>query len=71
MKHIQVLDCTLRDGSYCNDCRFGFENQRKITEGLVKAGVDIVECGFLIVDVGHNPDVTRFSTLDRFAKILP
>ena len=30
MKRIQILDCTLRDGGYCNNCCFGFENEKKI-----------------------------------------
>ena len=29
MKKIQVLDCTLRDGGYCNDCRFEYNNIKK------------------------------------------
>ena len=43
MSKIQVLDCTLRDGGYCNNCRFGFENERKIVHGLVEANIDIIE----------------------------
>ena len=30
MSKIQVLDCTLRDGGYCNNCRFGFDNYREL-----------------------------------------
>ena len=30
MNQIQVLDCTLRDGGYCNDCHFGFKNEKKL-----------------------------------------
>ena len=47
MKNIKILDCTLRDGGYCNEWLFGRENTIKIIDGLVKAGIDIVECGFL------------------------
>ena len=47
MKNIRVLDCTLRDGGYCNDCHFGFHNQQYLVNSLLEAGVDIVECGFL------------------------
>lgn len=71
MNHIQVLDCTLRDGGYCNDCRFGFENQKKITGRLVEANIDIIECGFLMNTVEYEPDVTRFTALDQVAKIIP
>ena len=71
MNKIQVLDCTLRDGGYCNDCRFGFENEKKIVHGLVEANVDIIECGFLMNTVEYDKDVTRFSSLDEVAKIIP
>ena len=71
MNKIQVLDCTLRDGGYCNDCRFGFENEKKIVHGLVEANVDIIECGFLMNTVEYDQDVTRFTSLDEVAKIIP
>ena len=47
MSTIRLLDCTLRDGGYVNDWKFGFENIRDIVESLVQAGTDIVEVGFL------------------------
>lgn len=71
MNKIQVLDCTLRDGGYCNKCRFGFENEKKIVHGLVEANVDIIECGFLMNTVEYDEDVTRFTSLDEVAKIIP
>lgn len=71
MNKIQVLDCTLRDGGYCNNCRFGFENEKKIVHGLVEANVDIIECGFLMNTVEYDEDVTRFTSLDEVAKIIP
>ena len=39
MKEVRVLDCTLRDGGYCNDCQFGFRNARYLVDSLVQAGV--------------------------------
>lgn len=71
MNKIQVLDCTLRDGGYCNDCRFGFENEKKIVSGLVEANIDIVECGFLMNTVEYDKDVTVFTSIDEVAKIIP
>lgn len=47
MKHIQLLDCTLRDGGYINDWQFGHEDMISVVERLVGAGVDIIEVGFL------------------------
>lgn len=46
MSKIQLLDCTLRDGGYINNFRFGKYAIRKILQQLTHAGLDIVECGF-------------------------
>lgn len=47
MKNISLLDCTLRDGGYVNDWRFGYSNIVSLFERLVDAKVDIIEVGFL------------------------
>ena len=47
MKDIKLLDCTLRDGGYVNDWRFGRTNIVSIFERLVDANVDIIEVGFI------------------------
>lgn len=47
MKKIQLLDCTLRDGGYVNDWRFGYTNIVCVFERLIDANVDIIEVGFL------------------------
>ena len=47
MKNINLLDCTLRDGGYLNDWKFGQSNLISIFERLVDSGVDIIEIGFL------------------------
>ena len=71
MSKIQVLDCTLRDGGYCNECNFGFENEKKIVQGLVDANIDIIECGFLINSTEYDEDKTKFTSLNEAAKIIP
>lgn len=47
MNNIKLLDCTLRDGGYVNDWKFGNTNLISIFERLVDSGVDIIEIGFL------------------------
>lgn len=47
MSRIRLLDCTLRDGGYVNDWRFGQTNIVSIFERLVDSKVDIIEIGFL------------------------
>ena len=71
MSRVRVLDCTLRDGGYCNDCRFGLANSRYLVDCLVQAGVDIIECGFLTQKKPYEEDYTRFNTLEQAARLLP
>lgn len=47
MDRISLLDCTLRDGGYVNDWRFGQDHLVSIFERLVDSRVDIIEIGFL------------------------
>lgn len=44
---IQILDCTLRDGSHINDGNFGREKIIEIITGLVESNIDIIEVGLL------------------------
>ena len=46
MNHAMVLDCTLRDGAYLLDKKFGDSNIQGIIDGLMKARIDIIEIGF-------------------------
>lgn len=71
MKTIQVLDCTLRDGGYCNKWQFGYLNTKKIIAGLCEANVDIVECGFLTNKVVYDNNVTKFTTIDQINDFMP
>lgn len=71
MAGIRVLDCTLRDGGYCNEWRFGFSNAAKIAKSLVDAGIDIIECGFLTDRVKYNPDITKFTDIKQVSRIIP
>ena len=71
MNKVHVLDCTLRDGGYCNEWQFGFENAKEITVGLTEANVEIIECGFITNKVQYNPDVTRYASLEQIAKVIP
>ncbi len=47
MRTISLLDCTLRDGGYVNDWKFGHNNIVSIFERLVASGVDFIEIGFI------------------------
>lgn len=71
MNEIKLLDCTLRDGGYCNDCNFGFENAKKIVRSLLEANIDIIECGFLTSNIEYDREHTRFTSLNQVAKLIP
>lgn len=71
MNTVHVLDCTLRDGGYCNQWKFGFDNIKRITAGLVESGIDIIECGFITDKVNYNPQVTKFNTIEQLSKVIP
>lgn len=71
MNHIKVLDCTLRDGGYCNDWRFGEENIQKIIKSLIEANIDIIECGYISQKQTENIDRTQFVSISQMSQILP
>ena len=70
MNRIQILDCTLRDGGYVNDFRFGKKGIRKIISQLTLAGLDIVECGFL-EDGEYDDETSIYNTVEQIAPLLP
>ncbi len=47
MKRLKLLDCTLRDGGYINDWRFGEENIRNTIRELESSGAEILDLGFI------------------------
>ena len=44
---IQISDCSLRDGGYVGNKNFSSEFIKGIIDGLVRAGIDYIETGFL------------------------
>lgn len=69
MSQISILDCTLRDGGYVNNWAFGKDAISGITKGLEKAGVDIIELGFLR-NVQKDVDRTAFSTINDVNELI-
>lgn len=59
MSKILLLDCTLRDGGYVNDWRFGERGIPEIAGALATARADCVEIGFLTTE-DAVPGRTRF-----------
>ncbi len=70
MANIRLLDCTLRDGGYINDWKFGYHTIRSILRKLVDSQVDYAEVGFLR-DCVYDRDRTLFNSCGEIAPILP
>lgn len=69
MGRIQLLDCTLRDGGYINDWRFGESAIKDITDKMVQSGVDIVEIGFL-KNEPYQKDRCVFNSMEQVKKVI-
>ena len=46
-KKVKLLDCTLRDGAYINNSKFGAPAIKGIIKKMQDADIDIIECGWL------------------------
>lgn len=57
MSNFKLLDCTLRDGGYINDWKFGHNTLINIFERVTSAGIDLIEVGFL--DQRHDFNINR------------
>lgn len=68
---LKLLDCTLRDGGYVNEWKWGFEKTRNIINLLVKSHTDIVEVGFLRNVDGYNPEITVCNHIEELNRLLP
>ncbi len=66
--NIRILDCTLRDGGYCNNWKFEKKNIVKIIHNLSEAGIDIIECGFLTDHTPHDNNITKHDKLEEFSQ---
>lgn len=70
MNHAKLLDCTLRDGAYLLDKKFGDETIHGIVDGLVKARVDYIEVGFF-QDDGFGDGKTVFKNSADAKRFIP
>ena len=70
VKHTKLLDCTLRDGAYLLDKRFGDDIIKGIIRGLVKAKVDYIEIGFF-QDDGFGEGKTVFKDSKDAGRFVP
>ena len=69
MPEVKLLDCTLRDGGYVNDWKFGHDNLVCIFERMVDAGIDFIEIGFLDERRAFDMDRSIMPDTDSVARI--
>jgi len=67
---IRLLDCTLRDGGYINDWKFGEKAIQNTVLDLTETGVDIIELGFLKNEPA-NYERTVFNEKKQMDKLIP
>ncbi len=68
--HIELLDCTLRDGGYLNNWEFKDNNIVEIINKLVRSKIEIIECGYLSQTRGKASDSTCFLSLNTINNLL-
>lgn len=68
--HIQLLDCTLRDGAYIVDSAFGTSAIKGIIQKMQDANIDIIECGWL-KNAEHKEGSTFYHVPSDLEKYLP
>ncbi len=70
MPEVKLLDCTLRDGGYVNDWKFGHDNLVCIFERMVDAGIDFIEIGFLDERRSFDMDRSIMPDTDSVGKLF-
>lgn len=70
MNHAKLLDCTLRDGAYLIDKKFGDASINGIINGLLNTGIDLIEIGFL-QNEGFGEGKTVFKNSKDAEKYVP
>ena len=70
-KQVFLLDCTLRDGGYVNDWKFGDDAICNIINKLSISKVEYIECGYLSEKRGKEQGSTQFKSFDVINEILP
>lgn len=68
--HAMLLDCTLRDGAYLLDKKFGNDIINGIIDGLVNSRIDFIEIGFF-QDDGFGEGKTVFKNSEDAKCFVP
>ena len=69
MGKVYLLDCTLRDGGYINDWRFGAETIKGFGRKIAQTGIEIYEVGFIKGD-SYDPDKSVFPDIASITNVI-
>ena len=69
MKKTYLLDCTLRDGGYINDWRFGEETIKGVIRLIADTGIEMIEVGFIKGDT-FDKDSTVFPDIRSMTPVI-
>ncbi len=69
MGQVYLLDCTLRDGGYVNDWRFGKDTIKGFVKKIAKTGIEMCEVGFLKGD-SFDEDRAVFPDLESLKSMI-
>ena len=67
---VRILDCTLRDGGYLNDWKFGREAIDFILRKLTATGIEYIEIGFIKGTV-YDENRTVFPDVQHISSVIP
>ena len=70
MEHVKLLDCTLRDGAYLIEKKFGNTVIKGIIDGLIKANIDYIEIGFF-QNNGFGEGKTVYKNSEEAQRFIP
>lgn len=71
LKPVRILDTTLRDGGRIINNAFPDAQIKSIMQGLVDAGTDIIEIGFLRGETEYNGNSTYFTEVEQMRPFIP
>lgn len=71
MDKYNLLDCTLRDGSYITNGEFSEQAIRDIIQTLIDSRLDFVEVGYLNNTKPYCGNSTHFDSIERIVEYLP
>lgn len=69
MGKINLLDCTLRDGGYINDWRFGEDAIKGLVSKIADTNIEMLEVGF-IKGTTYDPNRSVFPDTETFKHVI-